>query len=125
MVGPTDADGPPTPSSIAAARIASSFASSAGFVEVITYPARPYQASTPSASHQAPIARTLSADASHAARARSSPKRSRSDGSDVQSVSQNPPFRPLGPCPQTSASTSAMRASGSRSSTCQAVHMPV
>ena len=83
------------------------------------------QASTPSAAHQAPIARTLADDASHAASARSAPKRSISDGSDVHSVSQNPPLRPLGPWPHTSASSSTTRQSGARSRSCQAVHMPV
>ncbi len=84
-----------------------------------------YQASTPSASHQAPIALALADDASHAASARSGPNRSRSDGSDVHSVSQKPPLRPLGPCPQMSASSTTTRQSGARSSSCQAVHMPV
>ncbi len=88
-------------------------------------PAWRNQASTPSASHQAPIARTLSDDARHAASARSGPKRSARSGRLVQSVSQNPPLRPLGPYPQTSASSSTIRASGARSSRCQAVHMPV
>ena len=103
----------------------STTASCASVVDAITKPDGRNQASTPSASHQAPIARTLSDDASHAASARSSPKRSRSDGRFDHSVSQNPPLRPLGPWPQTSASSTTTRASGARSSSCHAVHMPV
>ena len=106
----------------AASRISSITASCASLVEVSTKPAWRNHASTPSASHHAPIARTLSDDASHAASARSSPNRSRSDGRFDHSVSQKPPLRPLGPCPQTSASSSTTRAP--RSSRFQAVHMP-
>ena len=94
----------------------------ASLVAVSMKPAGRNQASTPSASHQAPIARTLSDDASHAASARSSPKRSRSDGRFDHSVSQKPPLRPLGPWPHTSASSSTTRAP--RSARFHAVHMP-
>ena len=80
------------------------------------------QASTPSASHHAPMAATLSDDARAAASARSRPKRSTRSGRFVHSVSQKPPLRPLGPCPQTSASSTVTLAP--RSSSCQAVHRP-
>jgi hypothetical protein len=81
----------------AAPRIRSIAASCASLVEVSTKPPWRNQASTPSASHHSPIARTLSDEASHAASARSAPKRSRSDGRFDHRVSQNPPLRPLGP----------------------------
>ena len=62
-------------------------------------------------------------------RTRRAPARRRSaraaTGIDVHSVSQKPPLRPLGPWPQTSASSSTTRQSGARSSSCHAVHMPV
>ena len=59
------------------------------------------QASTPFASHQAPIPRTASSDARQTASAAASPACSRSVGASPQSVSQKPPLRPLGPWPQT------------------------
>ena len=68
---------------------------------------------------------TVSLDASSSERAASSPKRSRSAGALSQSDSQNPPFRPLGPWPQTSPSSRRTRMPGSESSRCQAVHIPV
>ena len=79
-------------------------------------------ASTPCSSHQAPIARTLSSEARAAASARSGPKRSTRSGRFVHSVSAKPPLRPLGPCPQTAASSSATLAPRRRS--CHAVHRP-
>ena len=59
------------------------------------------QASTSLASHHAPTPRTASSDARQTASAAASPAFSRSVGASPQSVSQKPPFRPLGPCPQT------------------------
>ena len=60
-----------------------------------------YQASTSCFSHQAPIPRTASSDARQTASAASSPARSRRVAASGHSVSQKPPFLPLGPCPQT------------------------
>ena len=113
-----------TPTARAAARTRSSTASWASSVEASTKLEGRNQASTPSCSQNAPIARTLSDEARQTASARSSSSRSRSAGRFDQKVSTKPPLRPLGPCPQRSASSSTMRADGSRSSTCHAVHMP-
>jgi hypothetical protein len=66
---------------------------------------------------------TESLDASSSSRAGRSPKRSRRAGPDSHIDSQNPPLRPLGPCPQTPPSSRATFAPAS--SRCQAVHMPV
>ena len=58
-------------------------------------------------------------------RAASSPNRSRSAGALNHRDSQNPPLRPLGPWPHTPPSRSRTLMSGSESSRCQAVHIPV
>ena len=81
--------------------------------------------STSLSRHQAPIAPTFSLEASSSARAGASPKRSLIAGALSQSDSQKPPFRPLGPCPQTPPSSRRTRIPGSESSRCQAVHIPV
>ena len=107
----------------ATARMSSMTASWAGAVDAITYPERVNHASTPCSSHQAPIASTLSVEALQTSIARSRPKRSTSEGRCVHSVSQKPPLRPLGPWPQTSASSTTTDAPRSRS--CQAAHNPV
>ena len=82
------------------------------------------QASTSFASHHAPIPRTASSDARQTASAAASPAFSRSVGASPQSVSQKPPFRPLGPCPQTAASSTSTSSSGSSSRSCHAVQRP-
>ena len=91
--------------------------SCAGAVETTSSPPLRYHASTPSASHQAPIASTVSRAATRHASSTLSPARS--------TGVTKPPLRPLGPCPQRPASSTTTRASGSAASTCQAVHMPV
>ena len=98
--------------------------SCAGAVETTSSPALRYQASTPSASHQAPIASTVACAAATQARAGASPRSARSDGRLRSRLETKPPLRPLGPCPQRAASTMTTRASGAASSTCQAVHIP-
>ena len=105
-----------------AARMRSSRRSCPSAVEAMTKPDGRNQASTACASHQAPIASTLSEDAWAAASARSAPKPAISSGRLLHSVSQKPPLRPLGPCPHKSASSSATRAPRSRS--CHAVQSP-
>jgi hypothetical protein len=96
--------------------------SCASAVEASRKPERSNHASTPSASQNAPIALTLSDEASAAASARSGPKRSTSSGRLLHSVSQKPPLRPLGPWPQTSASSTTTLAP--RPSSCHAVQSP-
>ena len=73
--------------------------------------------------HQSPISVTAALEASSRARAPASPKRRRSAAADSHIDSQKPPFRPLGPWPQTPASSSATRAPASTRS--QAVQSPV
>jgi hypothetical protein len=99
--------------------------SCAGAVETHSSPPRRYHASTPSASHHAPIASTVSRAASVHAVAAASPYAATSVGRLMSMLDTNPPLRPLGPCPQRPASSSTTRASGSASSRCHAVHMPV
>ena len=82
------------------------------------------QVSTSLASHQAPIPRTASSEARQTASAAASPALSRRVGASPQSVSQKPPFRPLGPWPQTAASSTRTSSSGCRVSNCQAVQRP-
>ena len=86
--------------------------SCAGAVETTSSPALRYQASTPSASHQAPIASTVARAAATQARAGPSPKSARSDGRLRSRLETKPPLRPLGPCPQRAASSMTTRASG-------------
>ena len=99
--------------------------SCAGAVEATSSPALRYQASTPSASHHAPIASTVACAASTHARAGASPRSARSVGRLRSRLETKPPLRPLGPCPQRAASRTTTRASGSAASRCHAVHMPV
>ena len=54
----------------------------------------------------------------------SSPTRSRRIGRSSHSVETKPPFRPLGPCPASPASSTTTSASGSSRFSCQAVHSP-
>ena len=75
--------------------------------------------------HQRRPPSTVSADASPSSRARRSPYCSAISGRLSHSEERKPPLRPLGPVPQTAASSTTTRAFGSRSSTSHAVHMPV
>ena len=99
--------------------------SCAGAVDTHSSPPRRYQASTPSASHHAPIASTVARAASTHARAGASPKSARSVGRLRSRLDTNPPLRPLGPCAQRPASSTTTCASGAAWSTCHAVHRPV
>ncbi len=99
--------------------------SCAGAVETTSSPPLRYHASTPSASHQAPIASTVArAAAAHASPA-ASPNSRRSAGSDRSTPVTKPPLRPLGPWPQRPASSTTTLRSGSAASRCHAVHSPV
>ena len=95
------------PSAAAARTVSSHDPSCDSVVATRSIGASRNQASTSFASHQAPTPRTASSDARQTASAAASPAFSRSVGASPQSVSQKPPFRPLGPCPQTPASSTS------------------
>ncbi len=96
--------------------------SCAGVVATSSCGAARYHASTSCASHQAPSAPTASAEACPTASARSRPNRSSSTVSWSQRELTKPPFRPLGPWPHTSRSSTTTSAPASAA--CQAVQRP-
>ena len=89
------------------------------------YPAGTTQASTPLASHQAPMPPTASSASRASVSAASRPYRRISSGTFSHQPWTKPPLRPLGPPPQMSCSRMVIRVPGARSRRNQAVHMPV
>ena len=79
----------------------------------------------PSRSQNAPISATAASAARATASAGRSPQRFRMLASENHIVFAKPPFRPLGPRPQPSASSRTTRAWGSSALICQAAHIPV
>ena len=97
----------------------------AAAAETCMYPDLRYQASISCSSQKRPTASTESAEARQSSSAAVSPNRSRRVAKLSHIELTKPPFRPLGPCPNRSASSTTTLAEGSASSRCQAAHIPV
>ena len=109
------------PSSAAAVTAESIARSCAGAVDTINNP----PVRSPTSSPSARTAGRIRSPACASARAPSSPSTARVSARLAQYPWMKPPFRPLGPAPQRSASTRTTCADGSRSSTASAVQRPV